>query len=739
VLARLTPLAVQFTDVKRRHDEALAGIAAPGMSDEYARRLVADEAEHEARLGKLHESERAAVGELQTAQKRIADLDAQVAAQQRADAQRGWLAKLFTGSSAARVQAIQTELESQRLAEARAKKRAEEIAVERQQAAGRWHTERERRVSAEASDRRADFERRRVELSAAMTAAEPEVRRTSAELWVPLADPFDPAIVARAAEELARVIEQTEPEIAEARSRAEYLTEHAEEIPGQWLRRVNLAAAPVSALGDESLAELSRERPFDLLILDEAERFSEATLLAAARRATRWVLVGEPADERPEPNRKGRAGPWQRLWHQLHAECWRVEAGRVCCQLRPLSDGQRRELETERVADSPDCELRIWAPAHAEPTLAEVLFPAGNTVEQALEYLFRELNEIPGPIAALCWSESREKITCRLFDALVERTATLGLGLSAKLQDHCGTPRLAAIEFAVTAGWDRERAAAWVRQSLRFSDTGRTARLHAQHRMRPAVAAFACALGFDGVCPSARPNAPAIIPAVEFIPVPALANEPLARRRGDVGLNGQQRRLPPLRGGAGFDIDLSDPRQRDRLPADLLPILPPRGFVNLPEAEAIVRLVDNLIADLPGSPADRPASIAVLALFEAQAALIRHLLNTVCPVPLHIASATEFRQCEADLVVISLTRSHGHRAVTYGDELTSFPIAVTRARQRLVLVGDPGTLSRRTHWDGPLDHLHADAARCERDWVEAFVRLLQGSGPATVHLREGPP
>src|SRR5262249_19390736 len=109
------------------------------------------------------------------------------------------------------------------------------------------------------------------------------------------------------------------------------------------------------------------------------------------------------------------------------------------------------------------------------------------------------------------------------------------------------------------------------------------------------------------------------------------------------------------------------------------------------------------------------------------------------PVPLQVAAAGEFRQREADIVILPLTRSHGHRAVAYGDGPAAVPLALTRARQRLVLICDPRALARRGHWDGPLDHLDAEAAHCERAWVAALVRLLQGNGPAVIHLREGPP
>jgi hypothetical protein len=302
--------------------------------------------------------------------------------------------------------------------------------------------------------------------------------------------------------------------------------------------------------------------------------------------------------------------------------------------------------------------------------------------------------------------------------------------------------RLTAIEFDTAGGWARERAEAWVRQSLHVADFGRTARLPVGHRAEPAVAAFLASLGI-GAEPAKSPGI-STNPEVEFIPVPALANEPQARRRGDVGLSSQQRRLPPLRGGAGFEIDLSDPRQRQRLPAELQTRLPERGFVNLHEAQAIVRMLENLIDDLPANVAVRPGSIAVLPIHQAQAELVRGLAAqsptlSSAPLPLLIETPSHFRNREADLVLVGLTRSHSHRAVSYGDEADTVPLALTRVRRRLVLLGDPGTLARRAQWDGPLEHLDEAASHREKDWVAALVQQLQGQGVPTIHLREGPP
>ena len=87
--------------------------------------------------------------------------------------------------------------------------------------------------------------------------------------------------------------------------------------------------APVAALAAGAAEETTG---FDLLILQEAEQFTEAEFASLARRARRSVLIGEP---RP-------SGFLEQLWRILHWDpaslpyAWVREAGRLCCRLRPV-------------------------------------------------------------------------------------------------------------------------------------------------------------------------------------------------------------------------------------------------------------------------------------------------------------------------------------------------------------------------------------------------------------------
>ncbi len=86
-----------------------------------------------------------------------------------------------------------------------------------------------------------------------------------------------------------------------------------------------------------------------------------------------------------------------------------------------------------------------------------------------------------------------------------------------------------------------------------------------------------------------------------------------------------------MKGGAGLEIDLSDPRRREDLPSELRGALPAQGIVNIVEARAIIEAVEAM----SGDPAFHPGSesvgagptVAVMSVFPAQVTLLRLLLD----------------------------------------------------------------------------------------------------------------
>ena len=134
-----------------------------------------------------------------------------------------------------------------------------------------------------------------------------------------------------------------------------------------------------------------------------------------------------------------------------------------------------------------------------------------------------------------------------------------------------------------------------------------------------------------------------------------------------------------------------------------------------------------------GNGRDCQDSIAVVALFPAQAELIRLLVRQSPVLGAHAAAVPvgtppDFRQREADVVLVSLTRSHTHRAVSYGEGPAALVQALTRGRRQVFLFADPGNLVRRSQWEGGLDHLDEAAAHCEAAVLARLARYLHGDG-----------
>ena len=621
---------------------------------------------------------------------------------------------------------------------------------------------------------RQEVERRRAAADlrlAALTCDEETLREKGRTAGLRLGEGVEaPAELSAAAVEAAHAAwrglrERDEREAARAAQWAEAAEEALVNLPERLAQCANVVGAATSGLAaDPRFGDQASPRvTFDLLILEEAHLVTESEFLSAARRARRWVLVGEPTDEAPPSRRTTRPstlrpGFFQRLWRLLHGDprclpyAWFRRGGRLACRLRCASPDEERWARSESLADRPDIELRIAAPPRAAPRLLEVVFPAGIAIQEAKTLLFRELGELTVQArgGGFQWRDDADRVVLDLSDGAAPEAGAVDLdeGVRERLAvtpaDNGGACwQTCALEFDRAAGWTRGRAEEWLEDHLQVRDLGRTARLHKPHRCRPALALFLTSVLFNDAH-AANGNDDA--PAVEFVPVPALGDEARSRpdaegraRRG--GTATAAPRLRSTRGGAGLEIDLADPRRLDPLSAELRAALPGRGLVNLFEARAVVRKLETLAADRAFRAeaaewvgATRRPALAVLALYPSQAELIRLLMAqspalVALPAAVEVATPDAFRHRECFAALVSLTRSHSHRAVPFGDDSTQLPTALTRAASRLVLFGDPGTLMRRCQWNGPLDHLDETAGERERGLIARIAAYLHGRGP----------
>lgn len=635
-----------------------------------------------------------------------------------------------------------------------------------QQQAGRLHTQREAQI---ASLRQQIDEAAKAWESGCAALAAGTVRPESATRDA----------LARARSDWQGLLARDRSEIEQRRLWLEALQKSQPGLAAHLAASARIIAAPTAAVPADATG-------FDLLIVEEAEQVHETELTSLARRARRCVLIGEPPLDLPLSLRRGSPRdravprpPFARLWQSLHADPRRLEprwwlaGNRLVARLRAFSPDEERWLQREPVFDRPEIELGIVSPPRQEPRVVEVSFPAATPPEQARAFLFGELDElaVQAAGASMQWSENEQTVTLGFAPVPVSEA-----GLTAQLTDGIRerlirSERAAegetewltgALEFDRAAGWDLDGARDWVAQRLGLIDVGRTTALTHGYRAQPGLARVLGELlwGENG-----RPGPASERPGVEFVAVPAMIDQRTdPRRQGEPDRRGGgtatlAARARQARGGAGVEIELSDlpagdprgVRRNDVLPADLRAVLPPAGLINLVEARAMLAALEDLVSDpafqaasaawqqkptldclSSAGPCDAHGpvpnpSVAVMSLFPAQVALLRHLVGrsrvlAASRVPVKVCHPAELHHRECLVAYVGLTRSHTHRAVPFSDNPESLVRAMTRPAARLVLFGDVGTLARRSQWHGALDHLDEMAGSTE----QALIGKLLG-------------
>ncbi len=319
-------------------------------------------------------------------------------------------------------------------------------------------------------------------------------------------EPLSAAAVRDGCAAWSRRREQEEREAARASHWAEALENSLPALPERLARCANIVGVITSALAADPYFgdSLSPRTTFDLLILEEAHSVSESEFVAAARRARRWVLIGEPAEDAPpyvsgpaRPNTL-RPGFFQRLWRLLHADpsrlpySWIRRDDRLVCRLRPASAEDEKWVASEYLADRPEIELRITSPPRVAPRLVEVVFPSATAIHEAKTFIFRELDELPLQAhgAAYRWREDADRLTLDLSDGAVpdDDAVSLADGVCERIGHHgLSGWQTCSLEFSRAAGWTRDRAELWVEDRLQTRDMRRTALLEAPRRGRPAL------------------------------------------------------------------------------------------------------------------------------------------------------------------------------------------------------------------------------------------------------------
>jgi superfamily I DNA and/or RNA helicase len=206
--------------------------------------------------------------------------------------------------------------------------------------------------------------------------------------------------------------------------------------------------------------------------------------------------------------------------------------------------------------------------------------------------------------------------------------------------------------------------------------------LDVQYRMHEAIMAFPSAEFYGGALRADRSVA-----RHRLSELPSVRAEPLTEA--------------PLQfidtAGAGYDEE-PEPDGESRL--------------NPREAALVARKVRALL-----DTGVRPEDVAVIAPYAAQVRRLRELLPVA---GLEIDSVDGFQGREKEAVVLSLVRSNAENEIGFLTDVRRTNVALTRARRKVIVVGDSATLSALPFYRRLFEHFEA-AGAYQTVWEEGEV------------------
>ena len=109
--------------------------------------------------------------------------------------------------------------------------------------------------------------------------------------------------------------------------------------------------------------------------------------------------------------------------------------------------------------------------------------------------------------------------------------------------------------------------------------------------------------------------------------------------------------------------------------------------------------------------------MAVIAPYDGQVQRLRVLLAARCEEGLEVDTVDGFQGREKEAVVVSLTRANEDGEVGFLSDVRRMNVALTRARKKLVVVGDGATVARHPFYEAFLRHVQETGA-----WRSAWER-----------------
>ncbi|MEZ6141040.1 MAG: AAA domain-containing protein [Zavarzinella sp.] len=457
---------------------------------------------------------------------------------------------------------------------------------------------------------------------------------------------------------------------------------------------------------------------FDLVVLEEAQFISTEHLNAVSGLGHLLLLTGDSSASRLHGSPDCVVSPaFSDLIDQLAQNSWKLHRDRLQCQLQPVPEEHLPYLEAEPVTDHADYVLWILNAPDESPELARIDFPLTAGFATAKAFVANELDliRLQPILPGIRWETTTDSITVHWGPPEVVGQDHIDLGKGVR--EHATGPYTIAVEFATDAGWTLESARAWIQEHL---PAGANRVAHLIHAKR-ACTSLACWLKAAFGFPYATNTKLDRDEHVMFLPVPKPEDAVPAAGHSNPRGSGTKKTPAPRLQGAGFEVNLAERRERDTVPVDIARQLPQKGCVNYREATALISYLEDNISGPVVLTSPIPEQVELLRLLCAQSKRAADF---------QVLPPNEAARTEAEIIALSLTRSHRTRAVSFGASPSVLANIARCARKRLIFAGDPGTLARRMEYTAPVDHLNEQDSERERVWVRelSYCQKADNSG-----------
>lgn len=133
---------------------------------------------------------------------------------------------------------------------------------------------------------------------------------------------------------------------------------------------------------------------------------------------------------------------------------------------------------------------------------------------------------------------------------------------------------------------------------------------------------------------------------------------------------------------------------------------------NQEEANFLLNHLESLVENINISPLENSFSIGVIAPYKAQILLMTEMLPNYPSLKnieelLTIDTIDAFQGRERDIIYISLVRSNDKGEIGFLEDVRRINVAMTRARKKLVIVGDSATLGNHPFYSDLIDYVIA--------------------------------